>query len=373
MVNFTTVFCLAGAALAAGLAQAASLKYTLVDNFDSTNFFNEFQFFTDTDPTNGAVRYVDAVTANRDSLAGYYRDSVYLGVDHTTVLNTTTKRPSVRVTSQKAYTKGLFIADIAHMPAGKTDDDACGLWPAFWTVGPEWPGDGEIDILEGINTQSSSAITLHTGKECIISNNGSAPTTSLFNDSCNGKIGCRQETNGKNNYGAGFNAAGGGIYVVEWTDEAISAWFFSRDSHQAASLSSSTSSSSTGNTKAASTQLDTSSFGTPVANFVGGNQCSISDNFKDQSIIINTDFCGEWAGKEWGQNPTCAALGPSCDDYVAAHPEKFEHAYWLINSIKVYKAEDGNYNASTGSDSPNKRESQRNVAGKMARGLPFIA
>jgi beta-glucanase (GH16 family) len=36
------------------------------------------------------------------------------------------------------YTKGLFVADIAHMPA------ACGLWPAFWLSGSDWPNNGEI-------------------------------------------------------------------------------------------------------------------------------------------------------------------------------------------------------------------------------------
>jgi hypothetical protein len=44
-------------------------------------------------------------------------------------------RPSVRLEGKRAYTKGLFIADIAHMPG-----NACGMWPAFWTLGSgEWP------------------------------------------------------------------------------------------------------------------------------------------------------------------------------------------------------------------------------------------
>ena len=54
-----------------------------------------------------------------------------MGVDHTNV--TPNGRPSVRLTSKKSYDSGLVILDLAHMPVG------CGTWPAFWTVGPNWP------------------------------------------------------------------------------------------------------------------------------------------------------------------------------------------------------------------------------------------
>lgn len=37
----------------------------------------------------------------------------------------------------KLIGKGVFIADIAHMPGG-----ACGSWPAFWMFGPNWPNSG---------------------------------------------------------------------------------------------------------------------------------------------------------------------------------------------------------------------------------------
>ena len=39
-----------------------------------------------------------------------------------------------------------------------------GYWPAFWMLGPgDWPGTGEIDILEDVNALNELAGTLHCG------------------------------------------------------------------------------------------------------------------------------------------------------------------------------------------------------------------
>jgi beta-glucanase (GH16 family) len=56
---------------------------------------------------------------------------------------------SVRISSVDKWSSGLIIADFAKMPHG------CGVWPAFWTVGAKWPDDGEIDIIENVNTVSN--------------------------------------------------------------------------------------------------------------------------------------------------------------------------------------------------------------------------
>lgn len=82
---------------------------------------------------------------------------------------------SVRIQSVNQYTTGLFILDLNRAPWG------CGechhseyqgaisygtklpaIWPAFWTVGDNWPQNGEIDVLEGVHDNEHNQITWHT-------------------------------------------------------------------------------------------------------------------------------------------------------------------------------------------------------------------
>ena len=39
-------------------------------------------------------------------------------------------------------------------------------WPAVWEVGDDWPNQGEVDILEGVNDQGPDQATLHTAAGC---------------------------------------------------------------------------------------------------------------------------------------------------------------------------------------------------------------
>lgn len=48
---------------------------------------------------------------------------------------------SVRIQTKQTFNGGLFIADFFSMPHG------CSVWPAYWSVGPNWPYDGEIDLI----------------------------------------------------------------------------------------------------------------------------------------------------------------------------------------------------------------------------------
>lgn len=70
-------------------------------------------------------------------------------------------RQSIRLEGIRRFNRGLFILDVRHMPAG------CGVWPAFWlTDEANWPVNGEIDIVEGVNYQSTAKTALHSTKGC---------------------------------------------------------------------------------------------------------------------------------------------------------------------------------------------------------------
>jgi beta-glucanase (GH16 family) len=188
-------------------SQFADASYGLVSTYDSSNFFSEFSFFTGSDPTHGYVSYQSESAAQSEGLINTNNGQIYLGVDYTTV-NPSAGRASVRVTSNEGYTHGLFIADIAHMPGS-----ICGVWPAFWLFGPNWPNSGEIDVIEGVNLAGTDTITLHTAAGCTINIAGSQSGTVLQNSNCNtdnANTGCGVTTTTANAYGNDFNDIGGG-------------------------------------------------------------------------------------------------------------------------------------------------------------------
>ncbi|KAF2772072.1 hypothetical protein EJ03DRAFT_372251 [Teratosphaeria nubilosa] len=293
-------------------------SYVLEDDYlkDGT-FFDLFTFYTSSDPTDGFVEYQSQSAASSAGLLSSSTTNVQMKVDSTNV--TPSGRPSVRITSNKSYNTGLFIVDIEHMPGG-----ICGTWPAFWLVGPNWPDDGEIDIIEGVNQQTSNDMTLHTGPGCTITNNNDF-SGSLVTDNCyvdaveqSANAGCQITTSNTQTYGAGFNSNNGGVYATEWTDSAISIYFFPRGSIPSDITSGSPS---------------PSSWGTPLASFHGG--CNITSNFTDMQIVFDTTFCGDWAGTVWSSG-SCASQASTCNSFVENNPSAFTGAYWSINALQVY-------------------------------------
>ncbi|MCJ1376361.1 hypothetical protein MMC20_007603 [Loxospora ochrophaea] len=324
-----------------GLAIAPRASgYALVDNFAEDTFFSSFSFFTGTDPTNGFVTYVDEPTAVTSHLidfiqvAGTNSTNARISVDSTNI--TPQGRPSVRLTSQKSYNNGLLVADVAHMPSS-----TCGTWPALWMVGPNWPNDGEIDIIEGVNEQASNSMTLHTSAGCAVNNNSpTAPFSgNLTTPNCDvnapgqsPNAGCQvmAPTSATNTFGSGFNSAGGGIYATEFTSRFIRIWFFPRSQIPADLLLSSPTTTTT-------TSPDPSTWGPPLAQF-SGPQCDMASRFQNLQIVIDTTFCGAWAGSVWGSGGCAASTGyATCQDYVANRPEAFGESFWEVASLRMWQ------------------------------------
>ena len=55
----------------------------------------------------------------------------------------------------------------AHIKSG--DEYQAMLTDISWMVGPNWPGNGEIDIIEGVNDNAQNQMTLHTSPGCTVS------------------------------------------------------------------------------------------------------------------------------------------------------------------------------------------------------------
>ncbi|CAI7600866.1 unnamed protein product [Penicillium glandicola] len=277
------------------------LSYTLADTYSGPTFFDKFTYFTDEDPTNGFVIYVNKSTATTQNLTYATESSAILRVDASTS-NTRLGRNSVRIESKNTYDSGLFVFDIIHTPFG------CATWPALWlTDGYHWPMNGEIDVLETTNGGShGNEVSIHTTKGCHMDVKRKQTGQGIFtncDNATNGNSGCGV-IGDENSYGEAMNNRGGGVYALELRDEGIRAWFFPAGTIPPDIRE--------GNP-------DPSSWGIALADFPG-TDCDIAAHFRNLSIIVNIDLCGELAAQK------------------QYYDTLFVDAYWEFKSFKVYHA-----------------------------------
>jgi len=332
-------------------------RYSLEDEIIGEKFFHTFSHEAIDDPTHGRVEYVDESTARSLNLSYASDDHFIIRGDHTTRLSAQQPkgRKSVRIQSKKAYsnTGTVMVVDIRHMPT------ACGTWPALWTCGENWPHGGEIDLIEGVNNMSPNLVSLHTAPGCQQPAARVQKGTPSSND-CNAYVnynqGCGVHISDDASFGPSFNAIGGGWYALERTTDEIKAWFWARNDPSVPADVSVRHHHSRGLLQAPigggdllngkphhpdTLQVDTSQWGTPDVRFVK-DQCDIPGHFKQEKIIINLTFCGDWAGEYF--NYLRSGCPSSCVDFVNSNPEAFVDAYWDLRSIRVYNQPSQNEN-----------------------------
>ena len=332
--------------LSGSASPAASSNYTLVQEYPGKSFFDGWDWFvtseSNPDPTGGFVNYVDKRTAVDQNYTGYIfnaatnETTAYIGVDYTNVAPN--GRDSIRISTNQTWSNGaLWTADIRHMPMG-----ICGTWPAYWLLGTgaAWPDNGEVDVIEGVNDAQYNSMTLHTTPGCSVNNASSSMLGTLQHTNCDalisGNSGCGvtasmgESSSGANRQtvqhataGPAFNSQGGGVYATLWTDEGISVYMFPQSAVPS---------------DVAMGRPDPSSWTIPPLAHFAGSSCDFQTKFNEMQIILNTDFCGAWAGAPnvWGQSP-CSKQASSCDAFVQNNPSAFKEAYWNIASIKVYQ------------------------------------
>jgi len=239
-------------------------------------------------------------------------------VDNWSTLSQGQARNSVRIESQDVFNKGLFILDVEQAPWG------CGVWPAWWTVGANWPWGGEIDVLEGVHDNVHNQMTFHTADNCsLVTPNAKTPTPQNYTGwisttNCYAyeasNSGCAVIDPSVASYGTQFNVLKGGVFAMMWLDDGIRIWFF----HRAAIPS---------DIQASAPQPAT--WGTP-ATFLG-NGCDIDSHFKDHQMVFDITFCGDWAGSSYIDS----GCPGTCSQRIQ-QPSNFANASWTINYVHVF-------------------------------------
>ena len=294
-------------------------------------------------------------------------------------------RESVRIEGNTRYNNGLFILDVRHMPAGP------GVWPAWWLTDEDnWPYNGEIDIVEGINYQTVAKTALHTSDRCsmfahvpawkktgewdratglpdtftgVMDFNTSKPADDCWEMAPHQWFnqGCVLINDGEGTIGQPLNAKGGGVFVLEWDpykENAIRSWVFPAHAALPTNLEQAIRTASSSNdVSSPSSQVvipNPDEWGLPYAYFAVGDKTGCSkDHFKNMRIVFNLAFCGTVAGNRFFADcPNEASLlssslmfnkkhkndpVASCNDYIKSDPSILEEAYWKIKGLYVYE------------------------------------
>lgn len=300
------------------------MGYSLVREYSGQSFFDLWDFYGANDnTTQGTAIWVNESYAISQRLA--YVDSqgnAIIKVDNTTDVPMGQNRSTVRITTQDTYDVGsLWMIDLSHIPFG------CSVWPAFWSFGPNWPEDGEIDIIEGINLMVNNQIGIHTTPGCTHNGSEYQLGTSGTTTDCSQPSGCTVIETSPNSYGSGFATAGGGVWATQFDVSGIFIWFWSRPDIPASI------------DQGDSASMDVTQWGTPHASYFS-NTCNITQYFSPQNLVLDITLCGTWAGAGTSYNASCGNSGPTglCyqDCVVGPGSPRYDNAYFNISYVRAY-------------------------------------
>ncbi|TFK81990.1 glycoside hydrolase family 16 protein [Polyporus arcularius HHB13444] len=323
--------------LAALLMRSASANFFLADSYVGHDFLQSWTWETFDDPTHGRVNYLDQATALASNLTFASDDKFIMRADSQNIVDPNGRgRGSVRIKSNKAYDEAVVVLDLQHMPEG------CATWPAFWSLsqaGP-WPHGGEIDIIEGVNSNTANLASLHTTPGCTMSSAGppdrfmSGNVTATDCDaSVNFNQGCGVQFGTPASYGSAFNAAGGGFFVMVRSRDAsgpgVRIWFWARDDPR---VPLEVRAPPPTGLFAPASLYPTAWWGQPDAVFPLSDNCDYAGHFDPHVFVFDLTFCGDWAGTAY----SASGCPGDCNDYVNNNPQAFQSAYWEVNSLRIY-------------------------------------
>ncbi|EKM52410.1 glycoside hydrolase family 16 protein [Phanerochaete carnosa HHB-10118-sp] len=284
--------------------------------FDGWDYYGHWD-----DLNNGNVIFVNKTNATNLAYVAPSGHAI-ITVDNTSVVPNDYPRNSVRITSQDYFELGtVFVVDAVHLPYG------CSVWPSIWTKGDNWPHNGEIDIIEGVNLMTYNQRALHTDPGC----SAAADTNQTGKAGpldCSPTSGCTVQETTPNSYGAAFANNGGGVWAVQFDVSGIFIWFWQRANDP--SLVTSTS---------ATTALDISSWGPPSAAYPSGSSCNITKSFGAQQLVIDITLCGDWAGTQDTYAATCGnSTYNACYLTNVIGQGTYTDAHFELNYIRAFAA-----------------------------------
>lgn len=343
--------------LISGLSSVSAATWTQTTSISGNEFYDDFDWFSETDPTNGLVTYQTQSAARSQNLS-YVNSNNHFVMAVSTVPTALSGRNSVRIQSKASYSDGVYVLNVTHIPTG------CATWPAFWTVTSnldEWPIGGEIDTLEGANDQyTSNLVSAHTKSSCTIPSVVSDQSGTVAYTNCSayftGNPGCRVEMNGTSTptWGAALNSAGGGIVAMErsfgTTGQGVRVWYFANSA--ASSLPS--------DLKAGSSSLNPDNWGTPNAHLPIS---SCYDDFSAHKIVFDITLCGDWAANTYAESG-CSAKFAACSSQVAYNGSSFASAFWEVSSLRLFTTGGGTANAAI---SPQNAATQKSASSPTTR------
>lgn len=327
-------------------------KYSLYKNYTNKDSYKSWKNYGTVDKTSIAD-YTNSYNYISDITTSQYGQVARFSIANS---NTNNKRQSHRIETVEGfsgnkfnYKNTLVIADIRHMPEG------CGTWPAFWVIGrgnDEWPVDGELDIIEMVNSvdnnSSTNLSTLHTynnpyawsksplSPDCYTQRQYMCPSPQGEKTCPTNKgaccSGCLPDVNkwGSNSFGYGFNQSKGGIYAFEFDKSGVlNIWFWSRSENIP-----------TGQGSPLSSNPDPKTWKSPIALWTvldkqNGVSLPLKNLFKDGfDLVLNTALCGSWVGSVWNGSQ-CRNIAHTCEQYFGNNPDTSK-IYWDISSIKVF-------------------------------------
>ncbi|KAL1736812.1 glycoside hydrolase family 16 protein [Schizophyllum commune] len=253
--------------------------YSVYKDLSGQAFLDFFHYDVHPSDNEGVANYVDGPSNGLTYVDG--NGKVVVAVETTNNVNGL--RKAVRMVSTETFNPSqnlLFIFDVQQMPA------ACGTWPALWFTGANWPYDGEMDVIEGVNKYVQNVMSVHTGPGCYWPDYTMGTLTDLMANepqvhSCDATVdymSCGGTQKSKTSFGEAFNNAGGGVFTLEFLQTGIVMHFWNRNEIPQDILN--------GNPTPYTWGKETY--------WIPQDQCNISDHFKNQMLVINTNLGGTY-------------------------------------------------------------------------------